>query len=302
MTGWRANVSAQPTKAGAHRPKRPEGRGEEWMARRCTISIQSSGIKRMKRNLTFFVLAAMSAMVLFSACSHTSPMKNRQQAEAIRELGEAYMAEGNYTMALRELLRAEQLDPDDPYLQNSLGLTYMARGRHQTAVSHFKRAVALNPNYAPAKNNLGSAYVALEDWDNAIECFNDVKDDLLYATPYFPLSNLGYVYYRKGEYETARAYYREALEMERRFPRALHGLGLVSLATGNVDEAIRRFEEAIEVVPSAAEIHMDIGRAYEQKHEYSKALNAYEKAASMGRDTRVGDEAEAAIRTLRNRW
>lgn len=256
----------------------------------------------MKRSFVFFICIMMPGLVLFPACSQKTSIQNRQQAEAIRELGEAYMAEGNYTMALRELLRAEKINPRDPYLQNSLGLTYMARGRHSSAVEHFKRAAALNPNYSPARNNLGSAYVALEEWDKAIECFEEVKDDLLYATPYYPLSNLGYVYYRKGEYETARRYYSQALEMERNFPRALHGLGLVELATGNTKEAIRRMEKAIEIVPSAAEIYLDLGRAYEQNHEYSKALNTYEKAAAMARDSRLGDQAEEAINALRSKW
>lgn len=266
------------------------------------ITFIKDGILNMKKQLLVLVFAVTAATLLFSACTHKAPSQNRQQAEAIRELGEAYMSEGNFIMALRELSRAEELYPDDPYLQNSLGLAYMARGRHETAVSHFKRAVELNPNYSPARNNLGSAYIVLEEWEKAIECFEEVKDDLMYATPYYSLSNMGYVYYRKGQYETARAYYREALEMERRFPRALHGLGMVALATGDADEAVRRFEQALEVVPSAARIHLDLGRAYEQKHEYSKALNAYKKAASIEQDSRLGDEAEKEIKRLRSRW
>ena len=257
----------------------------------------------MKRITLGLVLVLMSLTIGLQGCTQKKASHgNRQQAEAIRELGEAYMTEENYTMALRELLRAKQLYPDDPYLQNSLGLTYMARGRLETAVIHFKRAVELNPDYSPARNNLGSAYIALENWDRAIECFEAVKDDLLYATPYFSLSNLGYVYFRKGEYEKARRYYREALDMERRFPRALHGLGMVAFVTGDIDESIRRFEQALEVVPDAVNIYMDIGRAYEKKHEYSKALNAYEKVASMAQNSNLGDEAETAIRVLRNKW
>jgi type IV pilus assembly protein PilF len=256
----------------------------------------------MKRIFLLFIVLMVSIALFFPSCGPKKPDQSKQQAEAIRELGEAYMAEGNYTMALRELMRAEQLYPNDPYLQNSLGLAYMARGRNESAVSHFQKALALNPSYSPARNNLGSAYISLEEWDKAIECFEYVKDDLLYATPFFPLSNLGYVYYRKGDFTRAGKYYQEALDMERRFPRAHHGLGMVAMATGNVDEAIRRFETAIELAPEAAVIYMDLARAYEQKHEYSKALSNYEKVASMAKDSKLGDEAELAIKNLRGRW
>lgn len=256
----------------------------------------------MKRFPFLIILAILSITIILPSCSQKKPAQARQQAEAIRELGEAYMTEGNYTMALRELLKAEQLYPDDPYLQNNLGLTYMARGRLETAVTHFEKALALSPNYSPARNNLGSVYIALEKWDKAIECFEIVKDDLLYATPYFPVSNLGYVYYRKGNYEKAKRYYREALDMERRFARPHHGLGMIAMATGNIDEAIRRFEMALELSPEAASIYMDLARAYEQKHDYGKALNTYEKVASIAKDRKIGDEAEEAIRKLRSNW
>lgn len=257
----------------------------------------------MKKSVLVFIAAIMTIAFALSSCAPKSAsVTDRQKAQSIRELGEAYLAEGNYTMALRELRRAKEINPDDPFLHNSLGLTYMARGRHETALSHFKEAVALNPDYSPARNNLGSAYIALEQWDKAIECFETVKEDLLYATPYYAASNLGYIYYRKGQLETARFHYREALEMRRRFPRALHGLGLVALAAGNTDEAIGHFEQAIEELPEAAYLHMDLARAYEQKHQYDKALEIYEKAASLARDSRLGDEAEEAMRAIRDRW
>ena len=35
-----------------------------------------------------------------------------------------------------------------------------------------------------------------------------LQADLLYATPEYPLSNLGLAHYHKGEYETAEKYYR----------------------------------------------------------------------------------------------
>ena len=101
-----------------------------------------------------------------------APNENlRKQGESSRNLGEAYMAQGNYTAALKELLAAEQLTPDDPYLHNDLGLTYMAKDRLDLAIQHFKKALSLKPDYAPAMNNLGTAYLAQQNWDAAIVCF-----------------------------------------------------------------------------------------------------------------------------------
>ena len=55
-------------------------------------------------------------MILTAACATTDHAKIKKQAEAIRGVGEAYMLERNYTAALRELLKAEKMNPDDHLL------------------------------------------------------------------------------------------------------------------------------------------------------------------------------------------
>ena len=106
---------------------------------------------------------------------------SRKRGEASRNLGEAFMSQQNYTSALKELLAAEQLIPDDPYLHDDLGQTYMARERYDLAIDNFKKAIALKPDYAPAINNLGVAYMKQQNWDAAVASFNLITRNLLYA-------------------------------------------------------------------------------------------------------------------------
>ncbi len=217
-----------------------------------------------------------------------------QQSEAFRDLGEAYMNQGQYTQALREFRKAELLFDKDPFLQNDLGLAYLAKKNVDLAVSHFKEALDLNPEYSPARNNLGSAYMEQAKWDEAIECFKKVNEDLIYGTPHYPLTNLGFVYYKKGDYAKAKSYYKEALDIKPDFPKALHGMGLVYLAEGNDARAISLMKKAISVVPEAAPIYLDLGRAYQQAHEYNKAYQTFKKAASLAPDADFRQEAEDA--------
>ncbi|MFP4194830.1 MAG: tetratricopeptide repeat protein [Desulfobacterales bacterium] len=254
----------------------------------------------MRKWATGFKILAVVGMLLFlGACAGSKgPSPEEKRGEASRNLGEAHMAEGNYTKALRELLKAEKMNPDDPYLHNDLGLTYLAKEDKDKAVEHFKKAIELNEEYSAALNNLGSAYVAQEKWDKAIECFEKVAEDLLYMTPHYPLSNLGYVYYRLEEYHKAEKYYLEALEMKRDYPRALHGLGRVYLATGNIKKAIRKLEQTVDEAPDAAAYYMDLARAYTKNQEYNKAVDTYKKAASIAEGTPLEDKAEAEAEYL----
>lgn len=240
-----------------------------------------------------FAVFCMLLALGVAGCASTSEIAmKKERAQAAQELGEAYMRQDAYTQALREFLKAEKIYAKDAYLQNDLGLAYMAKNRYDMAVEHFKYALELDPEFSPARNNLGAAYMENEEWDNAIEIFEVVKDDLLYATPHYPLSNLGFIYYHKGDYQKALSYYEEALDLMPDFPRALHGKGRVYLKQGRYDKALIALEKAAEKSPNNPRILMDMGTAYRHVHEYNKAYKTFKKAASLADGTELEEEAE----------
>lgn len=234
-----------------------------------------------------------------AGCASKQKMLEKQRAEAIRDLGEAYLAQREYTRALREFLKAEAIYPDDPYLHNNLGVTYMAKGNLDLSVRHFKKALDLKPDYAPARNNLGSAYLEQENWEAAIECFETVKGDLLYGTPHYPMTNLGFVYFKLGDYEKSVYNYKEALEIAPNFPMAHHGLGQVYMAMGNYPEAVKSLETAVEKAPNEARIYLDLGKAYKKVHEYNKAYETFKRAASLAENDKIRTEADTEAK---NAW
>jgi len=194
----------------------------------------------------------LSVFLIFCIASCAANIEVRKkQGEALRNFGEAYIREGDYTTALRKLLEAEKLYSKDPHLQYDLGMVYMAKEKPDMAIDHFKKAVELNPDYTPAKNSLGTAYLAQKKWDDAIACFKEITGDLLYVTPHYPLSNLGWAYYNKKEYNLAGKYYKDALKIEPRFAIALSGLGKTYIATGRISEAVTILEKVIELAPGS---------------------------------------------------
>lgn len=241
----------------------------------------------------------LSVFLIFCIVSCAANIEVRKkQEEASRNLGEAYMQQGDFSSALRELLKADKIYPKDPLLQNDLGLAYMAKGRLDLAVKHFTKAVKLKPDYAPAKNNLGTAYVAKREWDMAISCFKEIIDDILYATPHYPLTNLGWAYYNKQEYELAEKYYREALKLEPNFIIALRGLGLTYIAMERAADAVVILEKAVKNYPRSAEACFYLARAYSLSREYEKAIKAYNKVIELAPDSAIAVEARKEIKNL----
>lgn len=232
------------------------------------------------------------ALLSFAACTGPSKEIREKQGTAARTVGEAYMQEGNYTAALRELLKAEELTPDDPDLHNDLGLTYMAKEKIDLAIPHFKKALDINPEYTAARNNLGTAYLAKQDWDAAITTFRDVLDDLLYATPHFAQANLAWAYFNKKEYAQAEKYYSEALRNQPRFVIALRGLARTQSALGKYAEAIETLDKALDAAPRFPLLYLDLAEVYTASGNMREAINTYKKVIALFPDTEYADTAK----------
>lgn len=254
---------------------------------------------------TKFIAGLLVLILSLSLCScglygmyAEQKRKKIEKAKASQGLGEAYMGTGDYTKALREFLKAESYSSENPYIQDDLGIAYLAKKDVDLAIVHFKKALEIKPDYSPARNNLGSAYLEQENWDAAIASFKAVQGDLLYGTPHYPLTNLGFVYYKLGDYDKAIGYYEEALDLKDDFPKALQGLGLVYMAEGNYPEAIEILKKTAEIAPNEARIHMNMGEAYQLNQEYSKAYQAYNKAADLATGRRLKQEAENKAKNI----
>jgi type IV pilus assembly protein PilF len=246
------------------------------------------------------IIAPVVFSCCLAGCATSNTIKSEQhQADAIRQLGEAYLAEQNYTMALSELLKAEKLNHKDHLLHQDLGIAYMAKGELELAVSQFKTALTIKPDFASARNNLGAVYLAMKDWDAAIESFKLLTKDLLYATPHYPLANLGKAYYEKKEFAEAEKYYQEALKMEPGFVNALYGLGRTYLSTGNVQKAAEYFQRSVEAAPLLPEAQFDLANAQRLLGNIEKARQGYARVIELSPNSDLAREAKQVLFDLK---
>jgi Tfp pilus assembly protein PilF len=260
-------------------------------------------IKQNKISTAGRALLALALCIGILSCATGADLiQKKKEAEAYRNVGEAYLAAGKTTLALRELLKAESLYPEDHLLQGDLGMAYMAKEHLDEAIVHFKRALEIQPDYAPAKNNLGAAYLAKGEIDQAITIFQELNQDILYASPHYPLFNLGRAYFMKKDYPAAEKYFKEALELRPEFVRARQWIGLTYMERGMMDQAIRELEKAVESAPKVGQFHYDLAKAYALDGQVSQALRHYEDAqrlAPAGSD--LAEQARVAAEDLRNR-
>lgn len=247
----------------------------------------------MGRNTT------LSAIILFilwglSACATV----DKETASLHNNLGAAYLKSGQYTSALKEFKLAEEYDPKDPVIHYYLGISYLQTHRHDKAIAEFKKAIDLRPNYSEAHNYLGTVYLAMESYDDAIEEFQAALTNELYDTPAIAFNNLGWAYYKKGEYKRAVATYKEGLKRDpnNNIPFLIHkNTGMAYLADGKINNAIHHLKEALRIAPYIAESHYWMGMSYLKKRDMKKAIQELRTTFEISPDSEFGQRARKEL-------
>ena len=255
--------------------------------------------------LNRWCLSGTIILIVVAGCATDNLKMKKQESELTRNIGEAYLIEGNYTAALRELLKAEKIYPNDAVLQNYLGLAYQAKGHYPEAVTHYKKALGIQPDYAPAYNNMGATYMEMNEWDAAIDLFKKLSTDVLYSTPHFANLNLGWAYYNKNDYVTSADYYHKVIRhyqdgfpKDLVFVKALRGLGRIYLAKGDIGKAEKAMEEAFLIAPEFPPLAMDVARIREALGKKEQAIAAYRKVIEVAPDSELAVAAKKALSVL----
>lgn len=170
------------------------------------------------------------------------------------QMGLSYLGEKNYTAALFDLTEAEKLDPKNPEVLYNLGKAFIGKKRPDLAEAKFQKAIQLKPSFSAARNDLGVAYLDLQRWDNAIQQFKIVKNDLFYDGTENAAINLGLAYMGKGDNPMALEELQAVAAMNPRNP-------VVRLSMGRVLFAMNKNEQAVAEYNKALEIYSDYGAA-----------------------------------------
>ena len=253
----------------------------------------------MKLSLTRTMAIVLATSLALAACAADQAAR-RARAESLRDLGEAYLVDGNSRAALRELLQAVEIDRQDPVTHNLLGLAYQSSDHLDLAGEHFSEALRLKPDFSQARNNLAVVLLRQEKWEAAIGHLQQLTEDLLYPTPHYAAANLAWAYYKLERFGPARQMYQRTLDHYRDgFPkdltyiRALLGLGRVALATGQAAEALEHLQTAAGLAPSRPEIQFALGQAYAAVGDTANARHAFGKVRELAPESDLARKSQA---------
>jgi len=224
----------------------------------------------------------MAALLLVCLCGCAkSPEELRKESRPYLNRGLKYLQMKDSTGALKELLKAVEIDPENPRIHNWLGVAYNLKQMYKQSDKHLRKAIEIDPRYSEARNNLGATYMALEEWDKAIEQYEIITRDVVYRSPDFAFNNLGQAYFKKGLFDKAIENYQKSIKLNEAMPVSHHNLGLVLLELGKMEEAVKEFQRAIQIYPEYVDAHYWLARAYVRMKVNDQAIKEFKEVIRM---------------------
>lgn len=200
--------------------------------------------------------------------------------------------------ALEAFEQAKNLSPQDPRPLIKLGDINVSIGKINSGIGFYEQAVRLAPNNSEAQSGL------INGWLAALRVAPDAPNNYV---------GLATAYQLKGDFTQAQRSFNRALELDPTNQLAIKGLetlredqiktqiGLfldraVDLQKqGKIDESLENYIKALNLEPNNADIHYNIGTAFQAKGDLLRAKKAYSKALEINPNQQ---EALTAIKNL----
>ncbi|RDH88221.1 MAG: hypothetical protein DIZ78_02235 [endosymbiont of Escarpia spicata] len=169
---------------------------------------------------------------------------NPEFADAHNNLGAVLKNQERWDDAEPVLRRAVELQPDHFQALNNLGVLLKEQGDLEAARQLLLQASDLKPDFAEARHNLGLVLAALGDYEAAEAA---LEKAVAYGVDTYV--NLCSILREQARFAEAIKHCRKALALDPDCCDALHHLGMMLEATGQVEEAAGVFRHWTEVEP-----------------------------------------------------
>ena len=176
-------------------------------------------------------------------------------ARAHDNLGRAYMDDGHYLEAKKELETAMRIDPElvEPVI-NLAKLSMNQFRRNDVALALFKKALRLAPE---------SAYTC---------------------------KGLGDIYYKLEDYKKADHFYTVAVKRMPFLTSAINNLAIIKFLLNEKEEAIVVLKHGVKMDPTHTDLNTNLAKLYADKKMFAQAVKTLETFLAKNRDFKPGYE------------
>jgi tetratricopeptide (TPR) repeat protein len=196
----------------------------------------------MVNKISGFLLIAV-LFTLMSCASRKNKMDKMAQIHF--NAGTQSLMNRDYTDALNNLLKSNELGKNNPEILNNLGMAYYFKGDHELALRCLKKSLELNPRNSDAKTNIASIYFEQGRLQDAEAIYKDVLKDLTYDKQARTYYNLGVLELeKKNNPKSAENYFKLSIKETEDYCPSHYKLGTIYYSRREFNKAYRSFREA----------------------------------------------------------
>ncbi|HEU5179729.1 MAG TPA: tetratricopeptide repeat protein [Candidatus Polarisedimenticolia bacterium] len=202
--------------------------------------------------------------------------KSPENAPIQFTLGKAYINAKQYDAAVAPLQKSLQLKPDQPGAHFYLGIAYSQMGQDADALKEFEAEIPISPEQDSAYSNAASLYDKAGNTDKALEYYKKAVE----IAPQRPElhASLANIYEKKGDKASAQAEYKALADADPgRAAVTWYNVGAIAKNGDKNDEAVKAFQKAIELDPSYAIAHRELGYALVKQGDFKGAVAQFTK-------------------------
>lgn len=256
-------------------------------------------------------------------------MKRSKDAVEKKNLGNTAYKSKDFETALKHYSEAIELDPTNMVFLNNKAAVYYEMGNHEECRAHCLKAVEVGRSnradyktIAKAFSRMGNSYSKEGDLPNALKHYNksltehrtketlgkvqDIekqmkeKERLAYINPEISQEekDKGNDFYKKGQYPEALKAYTEAIKRNPDNNTAYSNRAATYMKLCEFHLALKDCDECIKIAPTFVKGHVRKGGALEAMKQFTKAMDAYQKAMEI--DPNNKEAKEGCSRCLHN--
>lgn len=243
-------------------------------------------------------LCTISTVLTIVGCASA---QNKEKAELYLRMGSSLIEESNYPGALSALLKAQELDPENPVILNNLGQVYFLRERYDLAEKQFRKALALQPQYTDARNNLSRVLIEVKKYAEAEKEVQTVLADLTYGSADRAYINLGLAKFSQKQFPEAEQAFAKALHLKNDDCISSNYLGRSIFEETDYSRATEALDRAIGFCQKILfdEPHYFSALAYYRLGDKSKATARFEELIKYYPDGKYREKAKGMLDLMR---
>jgi Tfp pilus assembly protein PilF len=264
---------------------------------------------------------------ILALCATTAcgPAQTRVDPEASQKrylLGADYFNKGMVEPALEELIKAVELDPQNPDAHDLLGLVFLRKAAEiderssrnrclkgedlrlekQDMDSHFKKAqeqfgkaIALKPSFSEALNHLAVVMIHFGRYDEAVQLEEKALANIVYREPFVAQGNLGLAYLEKHDLPRASKALRQALFEQPKFCVGRYRLAKVYYEQHDWEQAAAELDQVTtdRSCPIQEAFHL-AGLVALRRDERDKAQQLFARCVALAATSCLASECKLA--------